>query len=503
MAQPFNNAIITNGGARLITRAQAGEIKIEFTRIAIGNGNYSDDEKGIEPLQCQTALRSEQNSYPLSGVDIFSDHSVKITALITNQDPITGQALVDNGYFINEMGLFARVKDGEPDTEVLYSITVTTGTNGDFMPPFNGYYPVHIIQEYYATVNNSAEVTIQAGIGGVILTEDYLKLKTNVGIVDPSKGDLQTQLNSIVENVIQHIGDKENPHETDKYQVGLGNVDNTSDEDKPVSTLVQAALDALYKQLTGYTNEKIADLIGSAPSTLDTLEEIANAIQTNDNVVDALENAIGSKANAAEFDSHEIDNIKHITASERAKWDAKQETTGDAKDNTVTFTSDDVENPTVWTSMVLFKSREKLSSLFNKVSIMAKNVRYLYKMIGSTDISGIGGGTVTGALSQLNSNLTWKKIGSWHNTYVPNNDDIRKCKELYINIYWLNGWSVVSFFEFTTIPHESRLTLSSREQSVVVLYNLWNSELINIDSFRDKDYNIVETSDYTIDVYGR
>ena len=39
-----------------------------------------------------------------------------------------------------------------------------------------------------------------------------------------------------------HINDKENPHEVTKEQVGLGNVDNTSDENKPVSTLQAAAI---------------------------------------------------------------------------------------------------------------------------------------------------------------------------------------------------------------------------------------------------------------------
>lgn len=33
-----------------------------------------------------------------------------------------------------------------------------------------------------------------------------------------------------------HIADKANPHEVTKVQIGLGNVDNTSDADKPVST---------------------------------------------------------------------------------------------------------------------------------------------------------------------------------------------------------------------------------------------------------------------------
>lgn len=42
--------------------------------------------------------------------------------------------------------------------------------------------------------------------------------------------------------IVNHIADKANPHETSKAQVGLGNVDNTSDAAKPVSTAQQTAL---------------------------------------------------------------------------------------------------------------------------------------------------------------------------------------------------------------------------------------------------------------------
>ena len=40
-----------------------------------------------------------------------------------------------------------------------------------------------------------------------------------------------------------HTGDTDNPHEVTKAQVGLDQVDNTADADKPVSTATQAALD--------------------------------------------------------------------------------------------------------------------------------------------------------------------------------------------------------------------------------------------------------------------
>ncbi|MCU7378121.1 hypothetical protein OBO34_07110 [Clostridiales Family XIII bacterium ASD5510] len=52
-----------------------------------------------------------------------------------------------------------------------------------------------------------------------------------------------------------HINDKSNPHLVSKTDVGLGNVDNTSDVDKPVSTDQQAALNG--KSDTNHTHRKI------------------------------------------------------------------------------------------------------------------------------------------------------------------------------------------------------------------------------------------------------
>lgn len=85
---------------------------------------------------------------------------------------------------------------------------------------------------------------------------------------------------------------------------------------------------------------------------------------------------------------------------------------GDSAENTVSFTSNDSENPDTWTDAALLSSGEKHKSIFEKISTMFKNIRYLYKMLGTSDISALGGGTVTGAISALNSNLSKRKIGS-------------------------------------------------------------------------------------------
>lgn len=45
--------------------------------------------------------------------------------------------------------------------------------------------------------------------------------------------------------VDDHIANVSNPHTVTKAQVGLSNVDNTSDADKPVSTATQSSIDSL------------------------------------------------------------------------------------------------------------------------------------------------------------------------------------------------------------------------------------------------------------------
>ena len=74
-------------------------------------------------------------------------------------------------------------------------------------------------------------------------------------------------------------------------------------------------------------------------------------------------------------------------------------------DHAATFTSTDIDDGSAnaWTNVAKLTSGEKHSSIFNKLSTMFKNVRYLYRVLGTTDISGIGDGTVTGAIRELNT----------------------------------------------------------------------------------------------------
>ncbi len=65
---------------------------------------------------------------------------------------------------------------------------------------------------------------------------------------------------------------------------------------------------------------------------------------------------------------------------------------------------------------------EKLSSVFGKLKLAVKNLKSLINLIGTTDISTIGDGTVTGGLSDVNSKLIIDIVeGQKNSVDCPNN----------------------------------------------------------------------------------
>ena len=110
---------------------------------------------------------------------------------------------------------------------------------------------------------------------------------------------------TISTTLASHTSNTSNPHKVTKAQIGLGNVDNTSDIDKPVSTATQSVLDTKVDKEDGkglstndFTNTyksqldtlstvyatktDISNLIDGAPETFDTLKEIADYLTAHE-----------------------------------------------------------------------------------------------------------------------------------------------------------------------------------------------------------------------------
>lgn len=99
------------------------------------------------------------------------------------------------------------------------------------------------------TLTITSATTSQAGL---MSSSDKTKLD---GLKD--QAGITSDINAVQTNLETHINNKSNPHKVTKDQVGLGNVDNTSDANKPISTATQNALNGKFSATEGNTLKQI------------------------------------------------------------------------------------------------------------------------------------------------------------------------------------------------------------------------------------------------------
>ena len=114
-----------------------------------------------------------------------------------------------------------------------------------------------------------ATYTTNIGLEKPLSTERYniAVVNKNNDIIDSElhkldlKNQSQDELLATKKSLNTHITDTSNPHQITKAQIALGNVDNTSDMDKPISTAQQEAIhDALY-EANNFTRESVSNCI--------------------------------------------------------------------------------------------------------------------------------------------------------------------------------------------------------------------------------------------------
>ena len=81
------------------------------------------------------------------------------------------------------------------------------------------------------------------------------------------QADITSDINAVQTNLETHINNKSNPHKVTKDQVGLGNVDNTSDANKPISNATQTALNGKFSATDGNALKQRVDNIPELVAT--------------------------------------------------------------------------------------------------------------------------------------------------------------------------------------------------------------------------------------------
>lgn len=122
-------------------------------------------------------------------------------------------------------------------------------------------------QTHFTSTNSDSEDshTINAATtsqAGVMSSADKTKLN---GLKD--QAGITSDIDAVQTNLETHINNKSNPHEVNKAQVGLGNVDNTSDANKPISNATQTALNGKFSATDGNALKQRVDNIPELVAT--------------------------------------------------------------------------------------------------------------------------------------------------------------------------------------------------------------------------------------------
>lgn len=163
-------------------------------------------------------------------------------------------------------------------------------------------------------IANTANLATQTYVNSAVSSLANTAVETYVPISDVGNADGVAPLDANTQIPTTYLAN------VTKAFIGLGNVDNTSDTNKPISTATQSALDLkaplASPTLTGiptaptatsstnttqiattaFVKTALDNLINAAPGTLDTLGEIATQLAADEGVVSALTSTVATKA---------------------------------------------------------------------------------------------------------------------------------------------------------------------------------------------------------------
>lgn len=142
------------------------------------------------------------------------------------------------------------------------------------------------------TINQASSFT-----AGVMSASDKTKLDEL-----KAQAEIDTSINNVQNNLTTHISNKSNPHSVTKVQVGLGNVDNTSDADKPISTATQNALNSKFNASDGNALKQRVDNIPeliATDITVDSNNDSVNISLDKVSIVDGTSSGTTININSA------------------------------------------------------------------------------------------------------------------------------------------------------------------------------------------------------------
>lgn len=250
------------------------------------------------------------------------------------------------------------------------------------------------------------------------MNQSLTNTNKSVATLTDSVATLKTDFEDLSTKATNHINTTNgNPHGTTPADIGLGNVNNTADVDKPVSNAQREAIEAVED----IANEALDVAKGKNKSyVFDTVADLDAWLLVADNV-NALSIGDNFLIRATDVPDYWWDgSTKQVSESQKIDLTGYLKTSSKVNDNTVTFTaSSTVEELTSGTTM---------STLFGKLAKVVSEVKtHLTKLATGTTAahvklsdavdseSGVSGGiaatpaavkTINDKVEEINGNLT-------------------------------------------------------------------------------------------------
>lgn len=277
----WNNYCVTNAGVEVLKKAIGGK-KVTITAAKSGTDTVPESE-----LKEQSVLSGTMRNATIANAT-NQPEGYRVTLRVTN----TG---VKSSYIFKQLGLFATAED---ESEVLFAILQSE--NGETVPDESELYTydvsliiaisdtsnitVNVDKTSYVTeeeldghktdkTNPHGVTKAQVGLGNVpnVSTNDQTPIYTvptaNAELISGEKlGTAFGKIARAVASLIAHIANKSNPHSVTKAQVGLGNADNTSDVNKPISSATQTALNGKSDKAHKHKTADISDMPSALPA---------------------------------------------------------------------------------------------------------------------------------------------------------------------------------------------------------------------------------------------
>ncbi len=209
--------VITTAGAALVAAAPGKAFN--FTQVKCGSTDVA-----VENLAALTTIPGYVKNLSITSIS-SSGAIAKLRMQLNNND-------VASDFQLRLIGIYAKL--GTSGTETLFEVlraetpdTIPSATNS---PNYVNDYLLNV------TVQNASSFSATIDSAAYVTVGQMAEVQADITEISSASGNTAEALDT-------HKLDKANPHGVTASQVGLGNVDNTADKDKPISDAAKTALD--------------------------------------------------------------------------------------------------------------------------------------------------------------------------------------------------------------------------------------------------------------------